>query len=339
MNPPSSVSQLAAHTRWSSGQHFVLFWFNFRVTLSGTQDLLLALYSVIIPGGVWGTIWNAGDQSQVYCLQDKCPTHHIIFFFFPCCFLSGSSSSPSPFAQPDSIMLFLYTPYYFYGSLQYFLKLRRQKVDKRVFGTNCACLFWIDNSEKIFRYSVYVCCLLMGEQKAESLKRMKKAQNVPSLSKMYILENLVLCPHEIAETIYFYNKPIKFQWLTNVQNHQVHSFSWVRWNTYFCLYFTFLHWSSQYFPWTKMNKKNIHEIFSLYQLGAIQYNKYESRGKKCMQKWTFITLWFLHELMSFLLKLIYRGTMKAIATEPFWESQLQKFFPYCNHKYSVSNNS
>ena len=48
---------------------FLLFW----VTPSDAQGLLLALHSGIAPGSAWGTIWDAGDRTQVGCVQGKRP--------------------------------------------------------------------------------------------------------------------------------------------------------------------------------------------------------------------------------------------------------------------------
>lgn len=35
------------------------------------QGLFLALYSEVIPGGVWETLWCSGDGTRVLCLEGK----------------------------------------------------------------------------------------------------------------------------------------------------------------------------------------------------------------------------------------------------------------------------
>lgn len=44
-------------------------------TPGSTKNLLLILLLGITPGSALGTIWDAGDQTQVIRVQDKCPTH------------------------------------------------------------------------------------------------------------------------------------------------------------------------------------------------------------------------------------------------------------------------
>ena len=58
-----------------------------------------------------------------------------------------------------------------------------------------------------------------------------------------------------------------------------------------------------------------HRIFPLYQLGATQFYKCASERKKSTRKRSFVMLLLLHELVSFLPKLIFLRPPKAIATE------------------------
>lgn len=51
--------------------HLMAFFFCFGVTTHSAQWLFLALHSEIVPGNVWGTIWDAKDQIWVDDRQDK----------------------------------------------------------------------------------------------------------------------------------------------------------------------------------------------------------------------------------------------------------------------------
>ena len=42
---------------------------------SDAQELFLALHSGITAGGAWGTMWDAGNQTRVGCMQGQCPIH------------------------------------------------------------------------------------------------------------------------------------------------------------------------------------------------------------------------------------------------------------------------
>lgn len=48
---------------------FCLFWGDHT---RESQGLLLALYSGVIPGNVWGNIWDAGDGNPVSYIPGKC---------------------------------------------------------------------------------------------------------------------------------------------------------------------------------------------------------------------------------------------------------------------------
>ena len=87
----------------------------------------------------------------------------------------------------------------------------------------------------------------------------------------------------------------------------------------------------------KKGKKN-HRIFSLYQLGAIQYYKCASEGKKSTRERSFVMLLLLQELVSFLPKIIFLRPPKAIATEQCWNDQLKMPSFQCTGKCSLINN-
>lgn len=81
-----------------------------------------------------------------------------------------------------------------------------------------------------------------------------------------------------------------------------------------------------------------HRIFPLYQLGATQFYKCASEGKKSTRKRSFVMLLLLHELVSFLPKLIFLRPPKAIATEQCWNDQLKMLSFSCNGKCLLIHN-
>ena len=66
----------ARQTTYPLSYHFspcIVYSFFF-VTPGDAQGLLLALHSGITPGSAQGTIWDAGNLTQVSRVQGKCPT-------------------------------------------------------------------------------------------------------------------------------------------------------------------------------------------------------------------------------------------------------------------------
>lgn len=76
------TKQLKIHLLWHTVTFFTTksdqirsipysFFLQVEGRISGTQGLLIALYSEITPGGAWKTIWSAKDQTQVIYVQGK----------------------------------------------------------------------------------------------------------------------------------------------------------------------------------------------------------------------------------------------------------------------------
>lgn len=75
VSTPSSLQMLTASAE-TLCRMFLKFCFG---TTSSNGQVILALHSEIMPGGAWGTNWDAGDWTWVSCVHGK----HLI-----CCTIS-----------------------------------------------------------------------------------------------------------------------------------------------------------------------------------------------------------------------------------------------------------